>query len=93
MIPPGFAGHVMLTVPEATLTGRADRPGDLGGIGPVDPDLARDLAAAAARNPLADLVRDGDRQPGPRGRARLRPAGETPIPEQIHKIVTQPGIS
>jgi hypothetical protein len=51
MIPPGFAGHVILTVPEATLTGRADRPGELGGIGPVDPDLARDLAQAAARNP------------------------------------------
>jgi Domain of unknown function (DUF222) len=51
MIPPGFAGHVTLTVPEATLTGRADRPGELGGIGPVDPDLARDLARAAARNP------------------------------------------
>ena len=51
MIPPGFAGQVTLTVPEATLTGRADRPGELGGIGPVDPDLARDLAAAAARNP------------------------------------------
>ena len=51
MIPPGFAGHVTLTIPEATVTGRADRPGELGGIGPVDPDLARDLAAAAARNP------------------------------------------
>ena len=51
MIPPGFAGQVTLTVPEATVTGRADRPGELGGIGPVDPDLARDLAAAAARNP------------------------------------------
>ena len=51
MIPPGFAGHVNLTVPAATLTGRADRPGELSGIGPVDPDLARDLAAAAARNP------------------------------------------
>ena len=51
MIPPGFAGQVTLTVPEATLTGRADRPGELGGIGPVDPDLARDLAQAAARNP------------------------------------------
>ena len=48
---PGFAGHVNLTIPAATLTGRADRPGELGGIGPVDPDLARDLAAAAARNP------------------------------------------
>jgi hypothetical protein len=51
MIPPGFAGHVTLTLPEATLTRRAGRPGELGGIGPVDPDLARDLAAAAARNP------------------------------------------
>jgi hypothetical protein len=51
MIPPGFAGRVTLTVPAATLTSRADRPGELGGIGPIDPDLARDLAAAAARNP------------------------------------------
>jgi hypothetical protein len=51
VIPPGFAGHVTLTIPEATLVGRADRPGELGGIGPVDPDLARDLASAAARNP------------------------------------------
>ena len=50
-IPPGFAGSVTLTIPEATLTGRADRPGELGGIGPIDPDLARDLAGAAARNP------------------------------------------
>src|SRR5580704_17036328 len=51
MIPPGFAGQVTLTIPEATVTGRAGRPGELGGIGPVDPDLARDLAQAAARNP------------------------------------------
>src|SRR6476659_9934047 len=47
----GFAGRVALTVPLATVTGLADRPGELGGIGPVDPWLARDLAAAAARNP------------------------------------------
>ncbi len=51
MIPPGFAGQVTLTIPEVTVTRRAGRPGELGGIGPVDPDLARDLAAAAARNP------------------------------------------
>ena len=47
----GFAGRVTLTVPLTTVTGLADRPGELGGIGPVDPWLARDLAAAAARNP------------------------------------------
>jgi hypothetical protein len=49
--PSGFAGRVTLTVPLATVTGLADRPGELGGIGPVDPWLARDLARAAARNP------------------------------------------
>jgi hypothetical protein len=38
-------------VPLAGLTGAADRPGQMSGIGPVDPWLARDLAAAAARNP------------------------------------------
>jgi Domain of unknown function (DUF222) len=49
--PAGFAGRVMLTVPLTTLAGLADRPGDLAGLGPVDPWLARDLATAAARNP------------------------------------------
>ena len=51
MIPPGFAGRVTLTIPAATVLDLADRPGELAGIGPIDPDLARDLAAAAARNP------------------------------------------
>ncbi len=50
-VPTGFAGRVTLTVPLATVTGLADRPGELAGIGPVDPWLARDLAAAAAHNP------------------------------------------
>ena len=47
----GFAGRVTLTVPLGTVAGLADRPGELGGLGPVDPWLARGLAAAAARNP------------------------------------------
>jgi len=47
----GLAGRVTLTVPLATVTGLADRPGELAGLGPVDPWLARDLAAAAAANP------------------------------------------
>ena len=50
-MPAGFAGRVNLTVPAATLLGRADRPGEIAGIGPVDPWLARDLAAAAAAHP------------------------------------------
>jgi hypothetical protein len=49
--PGGFAVRGTLTVPLVTLAGLADRPGELGGTGPVDPWLARDLAAAAARNP------------------------------------------
>ena len=47
----GFAGQVTLTVPVGTAAGRADRPGELAGLGPVDPWLARDLLAAAAQNP------------------------------------------
>ena len=50
-VPAGFAGRVTLTVPLATLAGLADRPGELGGLGPIDPWLARDLATSAARNP------------------------------------------
>src|SRR5215472_4909620 len=49
--PGGFAAKATLTVPLATLARLADRPGELAGLGPVDPWLARDLAAAAARNP------------------------------------------
>jgi hypothetical protein len=49
--PGGFAVRGTLTVPLAGLIGAADRPGQLSGLGPVDPWLARDLAAAAARNP------------------------------------------
>ena len=50
-IPAGFAGRVTLTIPLATLLGLADRPGEIPGIGPIDPPLARDLARAAAGNP------------------------------------------
>ena len=50
-IPAGFASRVTLTAPLATLTRLAGRPGELSGLGPVDPWLTRDLATAAARNP------------------------------------------
>ena len=51
VVPTGFAGKVTLTVPLTTVQDQAGRPGEISGIGPVDPALARDLAAAAARNP------------------------------------------
>ena len=50
-IPAGFAGRNHLTIPVVTLLGLADHPGELPGLGPVDPWLARDLAAASAANP------------------------------------------
>jgi hypothetical protein len=40
-----------LVVPLATLLGLADRPGEAHGIGPLDPALCRELAAAAAASP------------------------------------------
>jgi hypothetical protein len=42
-----------VTVPLATLQGRAERAGDNRLLGPLDPALARDLAAAAARSPAS----------------------------------------
>ena len=53
MLPAGFAGKVNLTVPLATLLGLAERPGEIPGIGPVDPALARTWPARppATRRP------------------------------------------
>ena len=69
----GFAGRVTLTVPLATLAGLADRPGELGSLGPIDPWLARDLATSRRGQPEDHVVPDGHRQPGARRRPRLRP--------------------
>jgi hypothetical protein len=51
VIPAGFIGCINMTVTLPTLLGLAERPGELSGLGPVDPALARDLARAAAANP------------------------------------------
>ena len=89
--PGGFAARITLTTPLATLAGLADRPGELGGLGPVDPWLARDLAAAAAANPRTTwcltvtdnqghAVAHGCARPEPknqRNRAGPGPPGET----------------
>ena len=42
-----------VTAPLATLQRRAERPGETRLLGPLDPALTRDLAAAAARSPHA----------------------------------------
>jgi hypothetical protein len=71
-----FAGRVTLTAPLATLTGLADRPGELSGLGPVDPWLARDLATAAAASPKTTwcvTVTDGQGHAVAHGCARPEP--------------------
>ena len=57
VIPPGFVGQVNLTVPATTVLDLASRLGELGGVGSIDPDLARDLAEAAARNSRRAITR------------------------------------
>jgi hypothetical protein len=70
----GFAGRVTLTVPLGTAADLADRPGELAGLGPVDPWLARDLAAATARNPKTTwCVTVTDRQGHAVGHGCARP--------------------
>jgi hypothetical protein len=52
-----------LVLPLATLLGLGERPGEGHGLGPLDPQLCRDLAAAAAASPWTRLcvtVTDND---------------------------------
>src|SRR6202522_2764558 len=51
VIPAGFIGRNHLTVPLTTLLELAQRPGEIPGIGPGHPWLARDLARASAAHP------------------------------------------
>jgi len=80
-IPAGFIGRNHLTVPLPTLLGLADRPGELTGLGPVDPALARDLARASAAHPKTNwcftvtdqegrAIGHGCARPEPRGRRK-----------------------
>jgi hypothetical protein len=49
--PRGLAALLNLTVPLTTLLELTAEPGNVTGFGPVDPDLARQLATAAAAHP------------------------------------------
>ena len=91
--PGGFAGRVTLTAPLATLVRLADRPGELAGLGPVDPWLARDLAAAAARNPKTTwcvTVTDEHGHAIGHGCARPEPRCARPEPKS-HRKSAGPG--
>jgi hypothetical protein len=47
----GLTGTVNLTIPLTTLLGLTERPGDLGGFGPITAHTARDLAVSTLGNP------------------------------------------
>src|SRR5271165_2419531 len=84
VIPPGFAGRATLTIPATTLLDLAGRPGELAGIGPIDPNPGANTCdcyrsqeradpARAAHPPRPDLPHLPT--PGPRCQARSKPAG------------------
>jgi hypothetical protein len=71
---------VDLTLPLVTLLNLAERPGEGHGLGPLDPELCRDLALAATASPWTRLcvtVTDSDGIAVGHGCARLfRPRGQ-----------------
>jgi hypothetical protein len=52
---PQLRAKVNLTIPMGTATGRDNRPGEAWELGVLDPDLARQLLAAAARSPGSEF--------------------------------------
>jgi hypothetical protein len=75
---PGLAARANLTFPLATLLGLADRPGEGYGLGPLDPDLTRRLAAAAAQSPHSEwCVTVTDFNGYAIGHGCAKPAGKT----------------
>ncbi len=96
---PGQAALPEIAVPLATLLGQAERPGDNRLLGALDPALARELTAAAARSPASrwevtivddhgyavghGIARDRSGQP------RVQPRGPSPgLSLRVNIIVT-----
>jgi hypothetical protein len=88
-----------VTVPLATLQRRAERPGDSRLLGPLDPAMTRELAAAAARSPRSrwevTVVDDHGYAVG-HGVARARRQGPQPpgpascaLPARVNITVTE----
>ena len=97
----GHAALPEVTVPLDTLQGRAARAGDNRLLGPLDPAMARDLAAAAARSPhsrwevtIVDdhgyAVGHGIARPRRGGRQQPRPSGtgDYALPARVNITVT-----
>ena len=85
----GLAASAMLTIPLVTLLGLAEHPGEARGLGALDPALARQLAASAARNPrstwcitvtdeLGHAIGHGCAKPARGTRKPGRPQGRRP---------------
>jgi hypothetical protein len=88
VIPAGFIGRNHLTIPLTTLLELAQRPGEIPGIGPVDPWLARDLARASAAHPKTTwclTVTDQDGHAIGHGCARPEPKNHTTPTGKHHK--------
>jgi hypothetical protein len=77
-----LAARLNLTVSLTTLLGLANEPGNVASFGPLDPLLARELAALAANHPASRsciTVTDDDGRPLGHGCAR----GSPPVPGQF----------
>ncbi len=70
-LPVGFGGRVNLTIPLATLLDLAERPGEIPGLGPVDPTWPA-TSPMPPPQPENHVVRHRNRPGRPRHRPRLR---------------------
>ena len=89
-----------LVLPLATLLGLGERPGEGHGLGPLDPELCRDLAAAATASPWTQLcvtvtdpdgiaIGHGCARPGRRRAATSRPGMPGPgLPARVQLTIT-----
>jgi hypothetical protein len=97
---PGLRAKVNLTIPMGTAAGHHDRPGEAWELGALDPALARQLLAAAARSPDSQFcvtvtdqhgyaVGHGCAKPGKRGATAASPAPPGPAPPGDHATFTR----